>query len=98
MLASLKRFFTVAESSIQGYLSPEELYRSVLTAFGSGTTIGVLILVLQSILTDVSTIFPSPAVASLATIILTMVLDLLRRQSQGNVPTPPTPTPAPASK
>jgi hypothetical protein len=97
MLTSLKSFFKVSESSIQGYLSLEELYRSILTALGSGTTIGVVILVLQGVLTNASTVFPNPAVASMATVILTMILEILRRQSQGNLPIPPVnPTPAPA--
>ncbi len=95
MLAALKRFFAVSESSIQGFLSLEDLYRSILTALGTGSSIGVAIMVLQAILTNVGLVFPNPAVASLATVILTMVLDLLRRQSQGTVPTPPAPAPAP---
>ena len=96
MLATLKRFFAVSESSIKGFLSLEDLYRSILTALGSGTTIGVVILVLQAVLSNVALVFPNPAIASMATVILTMILDLLRRQSQGNVPTPPAPSPAPA--
>jgi hypothetical protein len=99
MLASLKSFFKVSERSFQGYLSLEDLYRSILTALGSGTTIGVVILVLQEVLTNTSTVFPNPTVASMATVILTMILELLRRQSQGNLPAPvvnPTPAPAPS--
>ncbi len=102
MLASLKRFFSASGTSIQGYLSIEELYRSILTALGSGTTVGIVILVLQNLLSDVAAVFPNPTVASLATVILTMILDLLRRQSQGNIPNPPvspapTPGPSPAA-
>jgi hypothetical protein len=93
MLASLKRFFATTEGSIQGFLSMEELYRSILTSLGSGTLIGVLILVIQGLLSDVAIVFPNPAVASLATVILTMILDLLRRQAQGTTPVPPAVTP-----
>jgi hypothetical protein len=95
MLAALKRFFAASESSIQGYLSVEDLYRSILTSLGSGTMVGVLILVLQGVLTNVDLVFPNPAVASMATVVLTMILDLLRRQSQGVTPTPPAPAPSP---
>jgi hypothetical protein len=94
MLASIKRFFAVSESSLQGYLSVEDLYRSILTSLGSGTLIGVLILVVQGMLSNVATIFPNPSVASMATVALTLILDLLRRQSQGGVTPPPTPAPS----
>ena len=92
MLTAFKNFFTDVEGSIKGFLSPEELYRSILTSLGSGTSIGVVMLLLQSLLANAGTIFPNPTVASLATALLTLVLDLLRRQTQGN-----TPAPAPAA-
>ena len=97
MLSAFKNFFAHAEGSTKGLLSPEELYRSILTSLGSGSTIGVVMLLLQSLMSNASTIFPNPTVASLATALLTLVLDLLRRQSQGDKPAPtPTPTPTPA--
>lgn len=92
MLQSLKNFFAATSGSIKGYLNPEELYRSLLTSFGSGTTVGLILVLLQTVLSNAATVFPNPTVASLATVILTLVIDLLRRQSQGNIPTP---TPAP---
>jgi len=99
MLSSLKKFLSAVEGSIQGVIVPEELYRSILTSLGSGTSVGVLILLFQAILTHAASIFPNPTVASLATVLLTMILDLLRRQGQGGVPTgsvPPSHSPVPA--
>ncbi len=96
MLSAIKNFFSTVQGSIQGILVPEEVYRSILTALGSGSTVGVLILLLQSVLSDASTIFPNPTVATLASMLITLILDLLRRQSQGGTPTPaPTPAPIP---
>jgi len=96
MLSALKNFFAQPNGSIKGALSPEELFRSILASLGSGTTIGIVMILLQSVLTNASTIFPNPTVASLATAFLTLVIDLLRRQTQGNNPAPtPAPTPAP---
>jgi hypothetical protein len=92
MLSFLKKFFADVEGSTQGLLNPEELYRSILTSLGSGTLVGVLILLFQAILTNTAIIFPNPSVASLATIILTLILDLLRRQNQGPVVSPVVPS------
>ena len=99
MLSFLKKFFADVEGSTQGFLNPEELYRSILTSLGSGTLVGVLVMLVQAILTNTAIIFPNPAVASLATVILTLVLDLLRRQNHGTlvspvVPVIPAPSPA----
>ena len=96
MLSILQNFLSPTPSSVKGFLNPEELYRSILTALGSATSVGVLLVLLQAILTNVATIFPNPTVASLATGLLSLVIDLLRRQNQGGTPTP-SPAPAPAS-
>ena len=96
MLAMLRKFFAATDSSIKGYLNPEDLYRSILTSLGSATTVGILLAVSQAILSNASTIFPDPTVASLATGLLSLVIDLLRRQNQGTTPIP-APAPAPAS-
>jgi hypothetical protein len=90
LLALLQSFFSAAEGSIKGFLNPEEFFRSILTALGSGTSIGLVMAALHSILTNAVTIFPNPSVAALATGLLTLVIDILRRQSQGS---PPSPTP-----
>jgi hypothetical protein len=99
VLTIFQNFFSDVEGSIKGSLNAEELYRSILTSLGSGTSVGILLTVVQAVMTNVTTIFPNPTVAALATGLLTLVVDILRRQSQGNNPTPapaPAPSPAPA--
>lgn len=83
MFAALKHFFAGVKGSKQGILVPEELFRSIVTSIGSGTIIGIVVLILQAILDHVISIFPDPAIASLASVTLTLILDLLRRQTQG---------------
>jgi hypothetical protein len=56
------------------------------TALGSGSAVGVLILVSQSLLTNVATVFPNASTSTIATMFQTLVLDLLRRQPQGPTP------------
>ena len=90
-MLALKNFFAPVKGSFVGYLNPEELYRSILTALGSGTAIGLIVAIVQAILDHISSIIPNSTVASLATIILTLVLDLLRRQSHGADPAPTVP-------
>ena len=82
-MAPLLRYFSAVPGSIRGFINPRELHRSILTALGSGSLLGVLILILQSVLAHASSIFPDAGTASLAAIVLTLVLDLLRRQGQG---------------
>ena len=89
MFAALKRFFADVKGSKQGILVPEELFRSILTSVGSGTVIGVVVLILQAVLDHVVSIFPDPALAGLASISLTLILDLLRRQTHGEKPATP---------
>ena len=94
MVAEFKQFFAVVKGSRQGILVPEELFRSILTSLGSGTIIGIVVVILQAMLDHVVSIFPDPIIASLASIVLTLILDLLRRQTQGDKPAP-TPTTGP---
>lgn len=86
MFAALKQFFADVRGSKPGILVPEELFRSIVTSLGSGTIIGIVVLVLQAVLDHVVSIFPDPAIASLASIVLTLILDLLRRQNHGDKP------------
>ena len=86
MLAALKHFFSDVKGSAQGVIVPEELYRAIATALGSGTLIGIIAVILQAMLDHVVTIFPDPAIAGLASISLTLILDLLRRQTHGAKP------------
>jgi hypothetical protein len=91
MLTVLKKFFSAVEGSIHGVLLPEELYRAILASLGSGSLVGLAIVVLMAIQSHVAGIFPNPTIASLAAMVLTLVLDLLRRQIHGKVPSPVTP-------
>ena len=84
MFAALKQFFADVRGSKQGILVPEELFRSIVTSLGSGTIIGIVVVILQAVLDHVVSIFPDPAIASLASITLTLILDLLRRQNHGD--------------
>ena len=98
MFAALKQFFADVRGSKPGILVPEELFRSIVTSLGSGTIIGIVVLVLQAVLDHVVSIFPDPAIASLASITLTLILDLLRRQNHGDKsPLPPTTQPTTTS-
>ncbi len=85
-MSPLSTFFARVEGSAKGLINPEELFRSIVTALGSGTFVGLLILLLQAVLTHIATILPDPTVASLASMVLTLVLDLLRRQNQSGKP------------
>jgi hypothetical protein len=86
-MASIRNFFAAAQGSVKGVIDPEELYRSILTALGSGSIVGALILVFQAMIAHVATIFPNPSTSTVATMFLTLVLELLRRQSHGVTPT-----------
>ena len=86
MFAAIKHFFSDVKGSAPGVLVPEELFRAIVTSLGSGTIIGLVVMILQALLDHVVSIFPDPAIASLASITLTLVLDLLRRQTHGDKP------------
>ena len=99
MLSAITQFFAKVRGSRQGILVPEELFRAIVTSLGSGTVIGIAVVILQALLDHVVSIFPDPTIAGLASILLTLVLDLLRRQSHadpGN-PTPVAPAINPSS-
>jgi hypothetical protein len=97
MLQVIKDFLAKVAGAGKGFLLPEELYRSIITSLGSGGMIGLIMTMLQAVLTNTATIFPNPLVGSLATMVLTLVIDLFRRMNQGSTPAPaPVPTPGPA--
>jgi hypothetical protein len=97
MLQLIKDFLARVAGSSKGILVAEELYRSILTSLGSGSMIGLALTVLQTVLANAAIIFPNPLVGSLATMLLTLVIDLVRRLNHGPNPTPaPAPAPAPA--
>ncbi len=85
-MSKFRSFFSKVEGSAKGLINAEELFRSIVTALGSGSLVGLLILLLQAILSNISTILPDPTVASLASMVLALILDLLRRQNQGTTP------------
>lgn len=88
MLKLIKEFFASVANSTKGLLNAEELFRSIVTAFGSGSSMGIILTLLQTVLAHVAMIFPNPAVSALATTLLTLVVDLLRRLNQGGKPAP----------
>lgn len=79
MLNVIKAFFARVAGSGKGILVAEELYRSILTSVGSGGMVGLVLTVLQAVLAHSATIFPNPLVGWLASMLLTLVIDLLRR-------------------
>jgi hypothetical protein len=88
MLTIFKQFFAAVATSTKGFLNAEELFRAILTALGSGSALGLLLTVLQVLLANVAVIFPNPIVGALATMLLTLIVDLLRRLNQGSKPAP----------
>ena len=88
MFTVLKKFFAAVPNATKGILLPEELFRTILTALGSSSVMGLLLTALHAVLINVAVIFPSPIVASLATAILTIVVDQVRRLDQGATPAP----------
>jgi hypothetical protein len=97
MFNVIKKFLAAVPKASKGILLPEELFRTILTAMGSSSVMGLLLLALHAVLINVAVIFPTPIVASLATAILTIVVDQVRRLEHGATPAPiPTPTPTPS--
>ena len=84
LLRKLGSFFGKVDGSRKGLIVPEELFRAMVSAVGSGTLISLMIALLEMVLSHASLIFPNPAVAGLASALLTLILDLLRRQNQGD--------------
>ena len=95
MLKLIRDYLDRVAGSYKGILIPEELARSILTSLGSGSFIGLLLSLCQAILIHAAIIFPNPIVASLATMLLTLIIDLIRRLNQGDKPPSPIPTPPP---
>ncbi len=93
MLKLIKRFFAAVADGTKGFLNVEELTRSIVTALGSGSVLALALTVVQAMLAHVALIFPDPTVGALATTVLTLVVDLLRRLNHGE----PAPTPGPAA-
>jgi hypothetical protein len=89
MLKFLKNFLAAVDGTKKGILVPEELIRSIITSLGSGSLIGLVLTVLTTIQANTALIFPNPAVGSVATVVITLVIDLLRRLNHGPDPVKP---------
>jgi hypothetical protein len=82
---SLRSFLGAAPGALKDHLNTEELTRITLTALtAGGGTLGLL----QLLLASVGTIFPAPTDAALAALILTVILESLRRLGHGQEPVP----------
>lgn len=87
-LGLLMAFFGPGKSSIQGFLNVGELGKSLLTAFGASSLVGLAVAVLSAIASNASAEFPSPVMASLVAFALVQVADQLRRLDHGATPNP----------
>ncbi len=86
MFAKILAFLSPVAGSVKGFINAEELFRAVLTAVaasvGTGSVASILTAVLTTISASAATIFAGPAIP-LATFGIGLVLELLRRKTQG---------------
>jgi cobalamin synthase len=80
---TLRDFFTAVPGSLRNHLNAEELYRISVTALSTG---GGVFGLLQAVLLGVGNLFPAPTDAALAALVLTTILDSLRRLHHGDSP------------
>jgi hypothetical protein len=80
IFASVRDFLGPAPGAIKKHLNTDELTRITLTAVTAGA--GTMAL-LQAILMNVGSIFPALADAALAAVVLTVLLEALRRLGHG---------------
>jgi hypothetical protein len=73
-------FFAEVPGAIKGHLNIVELIRIAVMALAAG---GGIFGLLQAIELNVGQIFPAPADAGLASAVLTLLLEVLRRLGQG---------------
>jgi hypothetical protein len=83
VFARIRRFFAAVPGSVHGHLNGAELLRIAATALSAG---GGLLGVLEAVRLGVGAIFPAPADAALAALILTTILETLRRLGHGADP------------
>jgi hypothetical protein len=79
-VASVRAFFGPAPGALKDHLNGVELSRITITALTTG---GGILALLQTILTNVGTIFPAPADAALAAVFVTLIMEALRRLGHG---------------
>lgn len=86
MFAKILAFLAPVAGSVKGFINADELFRAVLTAAATAGLSGGGTAILSAVLTAVSasagSIFSGPAVG-FATFGIGLLLDLLRRKSQG---------------
>lgn len=75
MMYTLRKFFRPPYGSSPGYISSEEVFRAILLGLAAGALVGIALLALR----EATGVGPDPRRASLATALLALVLDLLRR-------------------
>ncbi len=83
LLTKLRDFFGEVPGSIKNHLNTEEIYRITVAALSSGAGFFGLF---QAIMLHIGTIFPAPADAAMASLILTVILETYRRLGQGSQP------------
>jgi hypothetical protein len=87
MFAKVKAFLAPVPGGLRGFINAEELARSVVTAIvaglGTGGGTAVLTAILTTISADATSIFAGPFVG-VATSLIGLALELLRRKSQGS--------------
>jgi hypothetical protein len=82
---SPRAFWGEVPGALKNHLNTVELTRITITSLAAG---GGVLGLLQALLASVGTIFPAPSDAALAAVILTLILDSLRRLDHGQEPAP----------
>jgi hypothetical protein len=77
---SVRDFFGPVPGALKDHLNTTELARIIITSLTAG---GGILALLQALIMNVGTIFPAPTDAALAAVILTFLLDSLRRLGHG---------------
>jgi hypothetical protein len=77
---SVRAYFEAAPGALRNHLNAEELARITVTALLAGA---VILGILEAILACVGTLFPAPTDAAFAGVIVTFLLDCLRRLDHG---------------
>lgn len=88
VISFIGKFLGPAVGSIKGHLNIEELLKTLVTAVLAG---GGILGVLTALIPVIGVIVPNAADAALATGVLTVIVDVVRRLQHGTAP--PTPSP-----
>ena len=80
----IKNFFSHPPDSIKGFVNGMELFRAIASAIAAGLGSNAALTILGAVLAHASIIFPNPVVGGLVASILTLVVDLIRRQNAGD--------------